>query len=276
MSQNSSKRNFALFVGYAVAGIVILTAASIVLGVGSFVSETKNESNMNLTSSNVDANVKSIDILDFAGTIYIERGENVSVRGKNLPKNFSSRMNGDTLEIECNSGVDFWLGSVLKNNKPVLTLTLPESFVAQKFRINIGAGELIAETISAEDFELISGAGESTIKELIADNCKIENGAGETEIKSGTMKTTNIDSGVGSTKITSQIVGDCTIKNGVGETELRIIGNKSDYYINCKNGIGTTEIDGESARNGTVGDENAKYTINAESGIGEIDIKFIR
>lgn len=159
-------------------------------------------------------------------------------------------------------------------NGAKLTLYLPEGTVFEKVEISTGAGRLTVEELSAEKLSLELGAGEVIINRLTAtESCEIDGGAGAITVKNGSLHDLSMDMGVGQLTMTASLTGVSDLDMGVGETELTLLGGKESYRVKINKGVGSAEVDGQSASDGeTFGNGENRVTI--DGGVGSIEVEF--
>lgn len=178
---------------------------------------------------------RELDVEISAGTlnIHYDDVDEIEVEQEGV-KNFSSRMDGDTLEISGGKGI------ISDGSKGVITITIP-----------IGT--------SFDEVDLSLGAGQAHISGLCAENVNIEVGAGQAEIVG--LDTRNLDAETGTGQITAELVGSETdysydVECGIGEI---VIGEKSF------GGLGKEQ---------KITNPGSERFMDVECGIGQVTIKF--
>ena len=248
-----------------ISGILsVLYALSGVLGL-------KNENiKINAEMSMINFENEEIAILDIDvnfTNLIIKNGD--TLRAETNNKDINCKQNNQNLQIKEKQHNLF-----SKNNRGDLVVYVPEDLNFKKIKINAGAGKIQIENINTENLDLELGAGETTINKLnVTNNCKIESGAGKVSISSGKIDGLNLDMGIGNIEITSVITGNSKIDAGIGNLDLKVQDNKENYTIESDSGIGNIKIDGnkvaEDAKYG-----NGKNIIKIDGGIGNINIEF--
>ncbi|MFV0528000.1 MAG: DUF4097 family beta strand repeat-containing protein [Lachnospiraceae bacterium] len=194
----------------------------------------------------VDINRGSIQIMETSkDEVYIEvtKGDKNNVR--------VGRDDG-TLTIESKSR--------LRQSTEIL-LYLPEDTTLSKADIEIGGGEARIDTLNVGELDVEVGAGSLQADGVItADESDWSVGAGEIILA-------HLDS------------TDSRFECGVGSIEVEMAGKKSDYSWSVKSGIGSVTL-GDSVIGGIGGeasdhDSSLSRKIEAECGIGEIEISFL-
>jgi hypothetical protein len=119
----------------------------------------------------------------------------------------------------------------------------------------LGAGKVQFECLNAyTDADIIGGAGEITIA-------------------SGTLNNLTLEMGVGELNLSIALLGNSDLEFGVGNSKLTLIGNKEDYRVDVKKGIGSISVDGKNVSDfGSSG--NGQNNIKVQGGVGAVDIVF--
>ncbi len=120
------------------------------------------------------------------------------------------------------------------NKKASLTITVPEDFVFETLDIEIGVG-------SGE----VSGVN--------AQNATIETGIGSFEIND----------------IKSE---ECSVEVGIGEVKANFALAPEDCSLLLDKGIGEVKVNGESYKKSTWENDDAKYNLSLECGIGSVKV----
>ena len=233
--------------------------------------------------------VKSIDIDVSYGEVDIQTGETFSIDASRLPENgleayvengtWMIKEKGDKEHIRI---FDFNIpeDGILWDsyNTPIITITVPEDFTADDFKLKVSAGEVTAEKINAKTGEFEVSAGRFTVDELnITDKSDYSVGAGQIEINSIQAKDITVDCGVGEIVIEGSVFGDNDITCNVGNVELYLDGTEDDYSYDITRSLGNIDVGEESYQNVSEkvinhnGAEN-KLKLNCE--IGNITVDF--
>lgn len=162
----------------------------------------------------------------------------------------------------------------IHNDKTILNVYIPKNSILNNFSLEEGAGSVNIDDLEVLNANFKLGAGSFKVNNItINNNLLLYGGAGSITIKNGKINNLSLESGVGKVYIKSLLTGLNKITTGVGELSLKLLGNKDDYRISSKKGIGNIIIDGEKVKdNSTYG--NGKTQIKVKNGIGEINIKF--
>lgn len=230
-------------------------------------------------------NIQSLDFDIGYGKVIIEEGDTFSVDAQNVPDGgFKSYVTDGTWYIreDNNNIIDlfgwrFSMGQVFnwdEDYSPKITITIPQNFVAETYKLKVGAGEADVSNINAKEGDLNVGAGKLKIDELsINGTSKYEVGTGEMEIKNFTADDTKIKCGIGHISIDGTIMGDNNINCGIGSIELNLQGSEDDYSYDVNGGIGSVRIDGQNYHDYHRNNE-VENNLNMDCGIGSITVEF--
>lgn len=233
--------------------------------VGSFF-EKDSSSNYHKTESfKSDISVLDIDIA--AAELIIKEGKTLKVENTN--KHILVDQLEDTLKIKENSH-----NLINYNNKSRVTIFLPIDKDYKKISIKAGAGKVDISTLYTKKLDLAVGAGKLTISNLVVTKkAEIESGAGKVTIKNGHINDLDLEMGFGEFTLNSSLTGTSEIVAGVGALNINLLDQASNYQIEAEKGIGTINIANSKIKN------NATYgtgenIIKLEGGIGNINVNF--
>lgn len=233
--------------------------------------------------------VKSIDMKIEYGEINLVEGDEFSVKADNmLDDDFEAYVKDGSWIIRENDtndfhifGFDFSAKQMFRWNgdfTPHYTITIPRDFVAENVIIEIGAGDMLVESVNANQGIFTLGAGRITINELnITEKSEYNVGAGEMILENITANNVSVECGVGEVDIEGIISGENYIHSGVGSVNLNLQGNEDDYTYDVNAGIGSVRIGDNSYNNVSnkiINSGNDANYLNLDSGIGDIDIDF--
>ncbi len=159
----------------------------------------------------------------------------------------------------------------LDSNRGTIVIYIPKDHFVRKLDIEMGAGKAVIEGIDIAKLDFEQGAGSLTIDSCSFDETEIEGGAGKIVIEDSRLRNLDLESGVGSVNIQAHILGSSKIKSGIGSLRVKLLGNKDDYSISAKKGIGSLQIDGTSDLS-TYG-SGSNY-LKVDGGTGSIRIDF--
>lgn len=229
--------------------------------------------------------IQSLDFHIGYGKVIIEEGDTFSINGKNVPEEgFESYVKDGTWYIRESFddmidvlGLRFSMRQVFRWNEygsPRITITVPEGFSAETYRIKVGAGDVTVESVHAKEGDFTVDAGVLRINELsISDSSSYEVGAGEMNIKDLSANETRIKCGVGYIKIDGTLTGDNDIDCGVGSIELDLEGSREDYSYDVSTGVGAVRIDGRQYH-GRSRNNNTENEFKLHCSVGRITVDF--
>ena len=259
------------WVKYAAIAFAILLAVSIigsiVAAVGFVVGITELDGvEDDLTVYEVSDSVTSLDLDIRAAAVEIKVGEKFSVES-NLKHLEVKEKDGCLIIEETGSWGTVYHGATL-------ILYLPAGTVFERADLSTGAGRFTVEELSAEKLSLELGAGEVVIRRLCAaKSCEIEGGAGAVTVKDGSLHDLSMEMGVGQLTMTAALTGVCDLEMGVGEADITLLGGKESYRVKINKGVGSAEVDGQSASDGeTFG--NGENLVTIDGGVGSIEVDF--
>lgn len=220
-----------------------------------------------MISYDISENIDSVEIVVTAATVRIESGAEMAVSSNFNDMEVKSE-NGK-LKIEEESHNPFNVG-----NNGMITVVIPENIEFDKVFVNTGVSAFYVESLNCKKLNFDLGAGNIYIEQLnVTEKAEIDCGVGELQIKSGSVNDFDLSSGVGKAEINSVITGKSDIEAGVGELKITVPSDKNLYTVEAETGIGEVKIDGERIKGDTIiGD--GENIISVEGGIGSVRIDF--
>lgn len=229
-------------------------------------------------------NVESLDFEFSRGRVIIREGDGFSIKARNVPeKLFKSYVSDGVWHIREKYGIlnmkhfDITVfGLHIDDSDKEIVITLPAGFMAEKCKLDIGAGQADVETLSAEEGRLRVGAGDLEIRQLkISGDSEYEVGAGRMTINNISANDSEIECGFGEIKIKGKLTGNNVIKCGIGRIELNLDGDEEDYSYKLKSVLGDVVINDRSYSHVNKDiDNNADNLLEIECGIGNIHVDF--
>lgn len=262
--------SFQKIVKYAALGLAIFLTVSIIGGIlsilgifGGFFNGDAVEKD--LRTYTVSSDISAIKIEINAADFWIKQGNGFSVES-NL-KYLTVKDTDGVLTIKETRKFGTYNGAKL-------TLYIPADAEFETANIKTGAGRLTVESLSADVINFNLGAGEVNIDTLIAKSgADINGGAGKITISDGLLHNLDLKMGVGQFNLTSMLTGRSDFNLGVGESNITVIGNKDDYKLNIKKGLGNVTVDGVGFS--SVKDfGNGDNSIDIRGGVGAIHVQF--
>lgn len=158
------------------------------------------------------------------------------------------------------------------------TLYVPEDAVIDKFRIEVGAGELLCKDISGiQRLKVNIGAGEGKFSNITADYVDMSVGAGDGNVENAQFGNSNFNVGVGDLDVHGMITGNVVIDCGIGNMDVELANSYDDFNYKVSVGLGEVSLN-EEKYSGFIdnreidNEEDKKITIRC--GIGDVSVDF--
>ena len=165
----------------------------------------------------------------------------------------------------------------ISNEGNHVEITLPKDKKFHKMEIEVGAGQLEADSLTAEDIEMQIGAGSIIVDTFICEKGKISVGAGEAIIKEGVSDKLDLDVGLGDLQYDGSVSGDLDADCGMGNMDICLDGEEEDYDYKIDVGMGDITVGNNSfggmAQSKEI-DHDADAKMDLDCGMGSINIKF--
>lgn len=231
--------------------------------------------------------INNIDIDFGIGDILIDKSgdENIHVEGINIPEYVEVETSGDIFKIKRQKkNFNFWdfplwnLGS--GKNEISLKIYLPDK-TYNNFKLDCGVGTVEVSNVICSYAEFDIGAGDCDINSFICDNASIDTGAGDCDISFITVnKTLEINNGAGDMTIENGVLGGIEIDSGAGDVDFSgtINGDieadvgAGDCTFTLTNPESDYRFEGDGRKH--YGSSGGKYTVDIDSGAGDIDFIF--
>ncbi len=231
--------------------------------------------------------VESIDLQVCYGKVIVKKGDTFSIEATHVVKgSIKSYVENGTWYIEEDPynnrnlfGFNISLGNIgfwNRDYNPTIVVTVPESFEAENFDIDVDAGDVQIESMISKNGTISVGAGR-----LNVDHIKIDNSssyrvdAGKMTLNDVELKDISLDCGVGQININGVVTGDSDLSCDVGKIELSLEGSSKDYSYDISTDIGKVMIDGRSYYNEiTTIDNGTGNSLNLTCGVGKITVDF--
>lgn len=257
-----------------ISGIIFALTAifGITVGLDAYNNHTEiNSQNLIEHSIQDYADIEEIEIKLSVCQLDIKKGDKIRVETVDMSDKFECRTSGTTLKIKDDKLNINWFNT--NEVVPKVIIYIPEDIIFNSIDIKTGANITNIENLDAKKLELELGVGKYSINNMKAETAKIKAGAGEANILDCEIDTLKLDAGIGKLAITGKITESANIHSGVGKLEMNLAGNKDDYRIKAKTGLGNFIIDGKKVRdNEVVGNGNVNIKIDA--GLGETTVNF--
>lgn len=250
--------------GIALATFIIFIIVYSLLFVVSLFMVNKKETNLQERIIN-NQNIIALD-LDFASVnLNIKAGDTLKVE-TNI-KNIEIKEYERKLKISTET--PFLFGP---NNKTI-NITIPQDLTLERFKLNVGGGNINVENITSVDWDISLGMSKASFDNITAPGkVKADNGVGSIEITNSTLNNLDLDNDFGAAKLEASLTGKTKLDNGLGGMNVTVWDKKDNYTIDVDNGLGSVNIDGESIDQERLG--SGQKTLSLNNGLGSINIKF--
>lgn len=192
--------------------------------------------------------------------IVIQSGAEFTISSDRVSSNFESYVKNGTWHIEANGtfGKSIWSGlDWLEKKKSTVVITIPDTTL-KEIKLDLGAGELKADSVKAEKLELEVGTGSAEFTNSFVEKAKLECGMGELNYQ-GTLG------------------NDSSIECGMGNSKVVLTGKEGDYQYELKCGMGEIVLNGvEHTSVDRKIDSTTKDApkIKIECGMGRVELLF--
>ncbi len=191
-------------------------------------------------------------------------------------KKINISCDGDDIVIKTPERVVWFMGMTEEHKVEII---LPKGKEFHKIDLEIGAGELVAESLLAKNMDVEVGAGRIEIKEFQCKESDLEIGAGEIVINSGKAEAVNTNVGMGNFQFKGSIEGDLDADCGMGNIDMELTGKEEDYNYKIDCGMGNVSI-GNNSYGGAAAnhklDNHANSEFDLDCGMGNISINFTK
>lgn len=187
---------------------------------------------------------------------------------------FSCKVENETLVISCEREIKSLKG--LADIGCDITLQLPETEF-EKMKLDVGAGNIEADTLKAKQMEIVIGAGNVELEKIKATGLKGNVDAGNLSIAQlDAQKEIQLEVNAGRIEVdTAKKSKEITVECNMGQIEMELQGEENDYNIDLSCAMGNVSV-GDYEIAGMDGSKNidndATNTINAECNLGNINI----
>ncbi len=234
-------------------GIIVMVIASCC---GGTVMGWWDKENVDFTADWTETytNVSSLDFSFRAADVLIQTGPEFGIEAANTRSSFRSSVEDGVWTIR-DSDSGSWFPFRYREER--IVITLPEDFVAERIRLDIGAGQIKADFLQCGESSLQVGAGNLEIKKLITGSSKMECGLGNMDIK-GTLN------------------GSAHIHCGMGNVSLEWSGREKQFNYDISVGMGNAQIGGRqyAGIHDKNIENNASEEIRVECGMGNVSVAF--
>ncbi len=154
-------------------------------------------------------------------------------------------------------------------------LELTDAAVKKGLDLDCGTGNCTMRglTIGGKS-DIDCGVGTFRMEDVrIEKKSDIDVGTGDFDVTDCEFADLELDGGVGDLRMLStKLRGDVDITLGTGDIEMELLGDPMHYNFDLDSGMGDVSIDGSNIK--TMNNYDAKYELKADSGTGDVDIRF--
>ncbi len=236
-------------------------------------------------SEEYPADIRSLDFQIDSGRVRIVEGDTFRIDASGLSENgdFDSQVKDGVWTIRESGhnqlnifGLRVPAISIFgKSFDPDIMITIPEDFIAEDVRFNLGAGNLDAGRIRSKTGSFTVDAGEMVLKELdIREQSDYNIGVGYMGLHNANLKNITLDCSVGYVNIEGIIIGDSDIECGIGKIQMNLEGDIRRYSYDIGGGITNVSVNGKNYFGGMDRGayEDALGSFSMECGIGNITL----
>ena len=199
--------------------------------------------------------VKNLDIRFGAGTFAIQESEDDSIylqMEHAIPFEYGIDEEG-TLYVKP-------AGDKVIAGAGTITLWLPKNMVFDEVDLELGAGEMKANSLEMKELEVAVAAGQITLNKIKCDEAKLQVGAGEISIERCELN-------------------DLSLDLAMGDARLKLEGKEEDYDYDINCGAGEVKV-GSMVSAGLAFDRDIDLgkdkKIEVECAMGSVDIEFVQ
>lgn len=209
----------------------------------------------------------TVFIVSIIFDVAIEIVDNFSGSGDKVVSSTTTYENIDSIKV------DMGLGDVIVRVEGEELIIIANELLG--FETKEQDGKLKIETGS----KTWGSKGNASLEIIIPENSiiellEIEVGVGKCTVSDLKAIKADFDMGVGNLEGSTLEIEDCKINFGIGDVELDFIGNVEDYSVILDKGLGSAKVSGEKYSESEFKNKSAKNKIDADCGVGAIEINF--
>jgi len=220
----------------------------------------------------------SFENLDFdltAGSFEIVEGDSDKIIVRSAKK-IDMAQSGKTLTVVTDKGVKVHSFGIANKGHHV-EITLPKDKKFHNIELEVGAGQLEADSLVAEDIKMHIGAGSIIVDTLTCEEGEIVVGAGEAIINEGVCGKLDLEVGLGDLQYDGSLSGDLDAECGMGNMDISLDGKEEDFNYQIEVGMGSITVENNSyggmAQSKEI-DNGADAKMDLDCGMGSINIEF--
>ena len=215
--------------------------------------------------------IKNVTLMIGGGSVQVLKSEDQSINAAaEYDDRYGFKVEGDTLYIKS-------LQDEYYDNNNELIICVPENVTFESVDCELGAGEILASSISANEMNVSIGAGRLEVASLFADQFTFEIGAGEIIVENGTVGTADMSIALGNFEFDGIISKGADIECSMGNVSMNLEDEMKDYNYEIECAAGEVEV-GDDTTAGVASDRTidngSDKTISVECSMGSVSINF--
>lgn len=232
---------------------------------------TKLDGDFEKTTLSDADKIKNVTLMIGGGSVQVVKSEDQSISAEaEYGDRYGFKVDGDTLYIKS-------LQDEYYDNNNELKIYIPENIAFESVDCELGAGEMIASSISANEVNVSIGAGRLEVASLFAEQLTSEIGAGEIVIQKGTVENADMSIALGNFEFDGIINQGADIECSMGNVSMNLEDEMKAYNFEIECAAGEVQVGDDStagvASDRTI-DNDSDKTISVECSMGSVSINF--
>ncbi len=223
----------------------------------------------------LEGTIKNLEIEAGGCSFRVETSgdEHFYAEARNAGK-YQAYVENETLYVKTTAtGVKTW--DELSGSK--ITLYVPEGFAFEDVDVNLGAGVLNFVCLQAAEASLEVGAGQIIADSALVQALEVNVGAGQVKLKDMEITELKAEVGMGEFTAAGKVLGNVDAECSMGNLELQLAGKESDFNYELNGAMGNLNLNGENysgfAQERDI-DNGADKDIKIECSMGNVSVKF--
>ena len=267
-----------------IAAVVLLLLGAALIAVALFTGGSLDSirNNVMLTNFQQDFGEElptELHITADLGNLSVLPGEQLRVEARNvLESGFSCTLTDGVLTVRENPSAS-WADSLsrllsLEEAPPAICIYLPEGLLLSGTEIELAAGEANIRGLNTRQLKLDMNAGDLLAESLTAETAELEIRAGVAEFRGLSADTLKLDMDTGKLTVTGSIARSCSLDLATGAAELELTGSAENYTAQIEAGAGSIVYDGHDCSMETCRIGDGMGEMKLYSAAGMIDVSF--